>query len=411
LFARSFAEVEGKLELTIWLTRLNMPFLLLIAIAAALMGMLNALKRFFIPALSPAMFNVIFIVCAVVFTPLCIQWGLPGITSLAIGMLLGGVAQIVVQWPALLGEGFRHRWTLSWQDPGLREVLLLMGPGTIGIAAAQINLFVNTVLATEIDGAASALSYAFRLMYLPIGLIGVSVATAALPDLAQQAASQAHELMRRTVSSSLRLMSVLSVPAAVGLIVLGQPIIELVLESGAFGPTATQNTRRALLFYAPGIVGYSVVKIASPSFYALRDARTPVTVSLMTVGLNVVLNLALYTVMGFPGLALGTSIAATFNGGVLLFLLSRRIDGIDGRRVGVTFLKITLASAVMGVVAYWSAAGARQAFSDSSTLSQIIRVFGPMSLAIAALAGMAALLRIEEFDHAVRRVLRRLFPN
>jgi putative peptidoglycan lipid II flippase len=391
-------------DLATYLTRINMPFLLLVAIAAAYMGMLNALKRFFVPALSPAMYNVIFILCALTLGPVCERFGLPAITSLAIGMLLGGVAQIAAQWPALRREGYRHQWVLDPRDRGVHEVLVLMGPGTIGVAAAQINLFVNTVLATSTDAAPSALSYAFRLMYLPIGIIGVSVATAALPDLARHAAAHAHAEMRRTVSSSLRLMFMLSVPATIGLMVLGQPIIELVLESGAFDANDTQMTLQALLFYAPGILGYSMVKIASPSFYALRDARTPVIVSIVTVGINLILNLTLHRLMGFRGLALGTSIAATLNAGVLLVLLSGRIGGIDARRLAVSFVKIAAATALMGLAGYLASGWARAWWPGRSAVAELLRVFVPMGIAVAVLAAAAALLRIEEFWQVLRRL-------
>lgn len=395
-------------DLATYLTRINMPFLLLVAVAAAYMGMLNALKRFFVPALSPAMYNVIFIICALTLGPVCERFGLPPITALAIGMLLGGVAQIAAQWPALRREGYRHQWILNPRDRGVHEVLVLMGPGTIGVAAAQINLFVNTVLATSTFGAPSALSYAFRLMYLPIGIIGVSVATAALPDLARQAATAAHDQMRRTLSSSLRLMFMLSVPATVGLMTLGQPIIELVLESGQFDAAATQRTLQALLFYAPGILGYSAVKIASPSFYALRDARTPVIVSVVTVGINLALNLVLHEVMGFRGLALGTSIAATINATVLLVLLSRRIGGIDAARVALSFLKIAAATALMGIAGYAAAGWARTWWPGGGTVAELLRVFAPMAIAVAVLAAAAALLRIEEFGQVLRRVRSRI---
>ena len=187
-FASAYREVPGKLELTVFLTRLMLPFLTLVAVAAAVMGMLNSLHRFFIPALSPAMFNVGNIACALLLVPLMPGLGLPAITAIAIGSVVGGVAQLAVQWPALREEGFRYQPILDWKDDGLRRVLVLMGPGTIGLAATQVNVFVNTVLATgEGTGAVSWLNYAFRLMYLPIGLFGVSIATAVLPLAARQA--------------------------------------------------------------------------------------------------------------------------------------------------------------------------------------------------------------------------------
>src|SRR5690606_16642889 len=214
------------------------------------------------------------------------------IEGIAIGSLLGGVLQIVTQWPALHAAGFRYKPILDFKDPALRDVLLLMGPGTVGVAAGQINLFVNTVLATSQEvGAATWLTYAFRLMYLPIGLFGVSVATAAVPELARQAVEEGFAGMRRTLSSSLRLMLVLSVPAMAGLAALAYPITQVVLERGEVTPADTAAVSYALLMYAPGLIGYSIVKIASPSFYALKDARTPVMISVVTVLSNVALNL------------------------------------------------------------------------------------------------------------------------
>ena len=217
LFASAYRSVPGKFELTVFLTRLMLPFLTFVALAAAFMGMLNSLHRFFIPALSPAMFNVAIIACALVLVPFMPGLGLPAIAAVAIGALLGGVAQLALQWPALRREGFRYRPILDWRDESLRRVLVLMGPGTLGLAATQINVFVNTVLATgEGTGAVSWLNYAFRLMYLPIGLFGVSIATATLPAVAHHTARHDDSAARRTVADGLSLMLMLNVPATVG---------------------------------------------------------------------------------------------------------------------------------------------------------------------------------------------------
>ena len=408
-YAEDFAwQAEGKLELTIWLTRLNMPFLLLVAVAAAFMGMLNAMRRFFIPAVSPAMYNLIFIICAIALTPIFIAMGVPAIMSLTAGMLLGGVAQVVAQWPALRREGYRHQWTLDWKDPGLRQVLLLMGPGTIGVAAAQINLLVNTILATSEAGAPTALSYAFRFMYLPVGIFGVSVATAAIPELSRYAALAAHDDMRRTLSWSLRLMLVLSVPATVGLMVLAAPIVELVYLRGEFNDHSAALVAAAVFAYAPGIVGYSIVKIASPSFYALRDARTPLVISVATILVNLGLNLALHRVMGFRGLALGTSIAAILNAGLLLAFLAKRIGGLDAGRVSVTMAKIAIASAAMGAAAYFAEAGLHRALPQPEFFARLIRVSGGIGAGLATLLAVSWALRIGELLEATRRVMARV---
>ncbi len=407
--AGEFAQVPGKLELTTQLTRVMLPFLTTVAVAVAMMGMLNSLHRFFIPALSPAMFNVATIFCAFALVPLMPYVGLPPIAAIAIGTLLGGLGQIALQWPALRREGFRYRPVLDFKDPDLREVLRLMGPGTLGLAAVQINVFVNTYLATtQEQGAVSWLSYAFRLMYLPIGLFGVSIATAALPEISRHAAKEDAASMRRTISSALRLMLMLNVPATIGLVVLAHPIVSLLLERGHFRPHDTAATAAALMFYAPGLLGYSAVKIASPSFYSLRDSRTPVTVSVISVLANLAINLTLVRFMGYRGLALGTALAAMFNATALLWLLRRRLGGLEGRRVTVALLKILIASAAMGFAAHLVVAWLAAAWPGVSLLHKSVRVFAAIAIALGVLVAAARLLRIEEFEEARARVLKRI---
>jgi putative peptidoglycan lipid II flippase len=405
LFAAQYAEVPGKLELTTTLTRVMFPFLTLVAVAAACMGMLNALRHFFIPALSPAMFNVGMIVCALL-VPWLPGWGLSPAIALAAGALLGGILQAVVQWPSLWREGYRFRFQMALNDPGLREILTLMVPGTLGLAAVQINQFVNTVLATgEGTGAVSWLNYAFRLMYLPIGVFGVSIATAALPTISSHAAHGDTTAMRATLSSGLRLMFMLNVPATVGLIALARPIVQVIFERGAFTSADTAATAAALMFYAPGLVGYSAVKLATPTFYALRDSRTPVVVSVLSVLVNVGLNLTLVQVLGYRGLALGTALSAVLNATLLLVFLRRRLGGLDARRILVALIKISVASGIMAgaVVAtiYWLETN----WSGGGLGLQLIRVSLAILVGLAALALAARALRIAEFAEALRRLL------
>jgi putative peptidoglycan lipid II flippase len=404
-----FTAVPGKLELTTQLTQIMMPFLTTIAVAVAMMGMLNSLHRFFLPAVSPAMFNVATILCAFTVVPLMPTVGLPPIAGIAIATVLGGIGQIAVQWPALRKEGFRYRPVLDFRDAGVREILRLMGPGTLGLAAVQINVFVNTSLATtQEQGAVSWLQFAFRLMYLPIGLFGVSIATAALPDLSRQAADADSTGMRGTISSGLRMMLVLNVPATIGLIALAQPIVELILEYGRFTPQDSAATAAALMFYAPGLLGYSAVKIASPSFYALGDSRTPVIASIVSVVLNLVLNLVLVRTMGYRGLALGTAIAAGFNAVILLALLSRRLGGLDGRRVAVALVKIFVASILMGGAASLTADWTAGVLPGDAWYTRLVRVFTAISAGVFVLIGSARLLGLAELTDAMNRVRRRL---
>jgi putative peptidoglycan lipid II flippase len=405
LMAGSYAEVPGKLELTVSMTRVMMPFLTLIALAAACMGMLNSLRRFFIPAFAPTMFNVGTIAAVLALIPLLTAWQVQPIFAAAIATLVGGAFQVAVQWPALMHEGYRYHPALDRHDPGLREILVLMGPGVLGLAAVQINVFVNTWLATgEGTGAVSWLNYAFRLMYMPIGIFGLSVATAALPTISQHAALNDKEAMRRTFSSGLRMILMLNVPATAGLIALAAPIVDLLFRRGQFTPGDTAATAAAVVCYAPGLIGYSAVKLAVPTFYSLKDSRTPVIVSALTVGINVVLNVVLARAMGYRGLALGTAIAALFNAVTLLWLLRARLDGIDGRRVAVAFGKITAAAAIMAVAAWAAEQSLHQVWPGAGTLWRLLRLSAVIAVGLAVLAGAARALRIHEFNEALRAV-------
>ncbi|HUR21016.1 MAG TPA: lipid II flippase MurJ, partial [Vicinamibacterales bacterium] len=247
------------------------------------------------------------------------------------------------------------------------------------------------------------------------------VATAALPEVARHAASGSLDDLRRTISSSVRMMLMLSVPATIGLMALSGPIIEFIFQRGEFDTESTRMTAMALLCYAPGLIGYSAVKIASPTFYALNDSRTPVLVSVGTIALNLVLNMTLVRVLGFQGLALGTAIAALFNSGLLMHLLSRRIEGIEGPRIFQAFVKILIASLAMGGAAYatevwlnahlpmmqswvtWLPADVQA--GTARTLRAGIRVGTAMAVGVAVLGLAATVLHLHEFNAALTRVL------
>ena len=406
-YAGDYRAVPGKLELTIQLTRAMLPFLTLAAIAAAFMGMLNSLHHYFVPALSPAMFNVVTIACALLLVPLMPSLGLSRIMAMAIAVILGGLGQIAVQWFPLRREGFRYRAVIDAGTPGddgVRRVLILMGPGTLGLAATQVNLFVNTLLATsQGTGAVSWLTYAFRIMYLPIGLFGVSIATAVLPAASRHAAVDDTAALQATVSRGLRLMMMLNVPATFGLLVLATPIVRLLFERGHFMPSDTVATAAALQFYAIGLVGYATARIVSPVFYAVGRSRIPVMVSVFTITVNIAVSVTLVRLMGFRGLALGTSIAAIANGGTLFWLLRRHLQGLEGDRLFLTGAKIIVAAVVMAALAVAVERFADAIAPGTGTVIQAARLLTTIVCALAALAATAALLRIEEFDEAAER--------
>lgn len=362
--APGFETIPGKTALTIHLTRIMFPFLLLIALAAVAMGILNTRNRFGIPAAASTFFNL----GSVVGGLGCAWWLAPdyfaalrsgslvepaaaerAITGMAVGTLIGGLCQLLVQVPSLRRVGYRYQPLLSFRDPGVQQVLRLMAPATIGAAAVQVNVFVNSNFASFLgDGPVSWLNVAFRFMQLPIGLFGVAVGTVALPALAGHVASGDRAALSRTLRQSLEMIAVLCIPAAAGLALYGVPVIGLIYEHGRFGHTDTIAAAHALTAYAIGLAGYAGIKVLAPAFYALDDARTPMLVSIVSIVVNLTLNWTLVHVLGLGhvGLALSTSAVALGNF-VLLYLFLRRRIGPFGGRLGATLLRIVVATAVM----------------------------------------------------------------
>jgi len=408
-YAGDFASVPGKLDLTITLARTMLPFLTLAAIAAAVMGMLNSLGHYFVPALAPAAFNVATIACALLLAPMMPAIGQPRIMAIALGAIVGGLGQIAVQWPALRGEGFRYAPVLDRRDPGLRDVVLLMGPGTLGLAATQINLLISTQLAVgQGTGAVSWLQYAFRLMNLPIGLFGVSIATAVLPAVARHAAIDDRPAVSKTIARGITLMLMVTVPASVGLFVLATPIVQLLLERGHFLRADTIATAAAVQYYAIGLVGYSAARIASPVFYALRRSRMAVILSTVTIVVNLALSVILVRWIGFRGLALATSMAAIVHGGLALVLLRRQLGRIGGSELAKAFLKIVAASAVMALVVTIALREVSSWAPGAGAGSQLVRLTITIGLGLTAVGLSAKLLRISEFNEVIDLIRERL---
>jgi len=362
LLAPGFFDVAGKAELTIQLTRIMIPFLLLIALAAKAMGILNARNNFAIPAIAPVFFNLGSILAGL-FLGFTVgsHFGLSPIEGMAFGTLVGGFLQFAVQWPSLRRAGFRYRPMLSIIDPGVQQIIRLMGPAIIGTAAVQINVFVNTNFASAIidpatgtiaNGPVSWLNYAFRFMQFPIGVFGVAVATATLPTLSRNTNQLDYGVFRQTLAHSLTLVFLLCIPSAVGLAVLGRPIIALIFEHGKFTSFDTVQTANALAAYAIGLAGYGAIKVVSPAFYALNDARTPMFISLFSIAVNYLMNSLLVTRFGHVGLAFSTSTVALVNFLLLAIFMRRRLGRLAGRKLATTVLKITVASAALAVVAW-----------------------------------------------------------
>ena len=420
VFASGFKDTPEKFADTVFLTRIMMPFILLIALAALSMGVLNARGRFGVPALASSFFNLGSIVGGLVFASLMTDPSNPiaairdnprdGIIGMAYGVLIGGLFQYAVQWPSLRRAGFRYRPMVSFRDPGVRRVFRLMGPAVIGAAAVQVNVLVNTNFATSIagDGPVSWLNYAFRLMQFPIGVFGVAIATATLPAISRSAALDRMSEFTGTLASSVRLTLLLTIPSAVGLIVLRRPIIALIYEhGGVFTPSDTERTAAVLAFYAIGLAGYSAVKVLAPAFYALGDARTPMSISLMMIAVNFVMNWILVGILQERGLALSTSAVALLNFTLLYVMIRRRVGSIEDRRLAVTVGKILGASAAMAA-ACSAFTGLMGEAPGSSLGVKLLHVVVGVGLGAAVFYVAASLLRVAELKSAVGTITGRL---
>lgn len=352
LYAGAFETVPGKFELTVRMTRVMFPFFPLVALAAAFMGILNACGVFFLPAFASALFNLASIIVGVAAAWWVTHYGGPHgwlpIEGMAVGVLAGGLVQAFSQIPKLYRVGYRYprreASDPSWsQDPGLRRILALLVPGTVGLAATQVNLLVNTVLATsQGPGAVSWLNYAFRLLQFPIGIFGVSLAAATLPRVSQLWVKRDYAGTEALLQKSLKQVLAVNLPAAAGLAFLAVPILQLLFQYGRFYFEDVRATAWALGLYAIGLPAYSAVKVLVPAFYAMGNTRVPVLSSVMAVGLTVGLNLAWVGTLGYRGLALGTSVAACANAFFLL-VAARRELARQGTRLGLGSLAASLA--------------------------------------------------------------------
>ena len=409
-----FAEVEGKRELTILLTRIMIPFLLFIALAAKAMGVLNTKGRFGIPALASAFFNITSVTCGLVLGFIAgPQFGFEPIIGMAIGTLLGGMAQYAFQWPSLRREGLRYRADIEFNDPGIRQVLRLMGPAVLGAAAVQVNVVVNSIFASQITDAAGAvvngpvswLGYAFRFMQLPLGLFGVAIASATLPTISRSAGAGRIQEFRETLSRSLGLVFLLTIPSAVGLAILSRSLVGLVYQHGAFSANDTEQTALALALYCVGLAGYAAIKVLTPAFYALDDVRIPALTSLSSIAINYALNWTFVRELGWGhgGLAFSTSSVALFNFCVLFWFMRRKIGGIEGRRLLSSILRIGLATILMGAACAGSSYAIRQVLGESF-LGRLVDISVSIPFGATILFAACRLLHVSELESALAAI-------
>lgn len=425
-----------KAALAITLTQIMFPFILLVALAAVAMGVLNTKGIFGVPASASTVFNVVSIAVGLVVAYWLSGGGwiisndknaIPNssahwaIIGMAIGTLIGGAAQFVMQLPSLFRVGFRFSPLLSFTDEGVKQVMRLMAPAILGTSAVQINVMVNTMFVSEINGAQGWLSYAFRLMQFPIGLFGVAIGTASVPMLSRMASEGKFDDFRRTLSSSLKLVFLLTLPSACGLIILGEPIIRLIYERGAFSAASTPMTAYALAGYSIGLTGYAAIKVLSPAFYALNDAKTPMIIAVCSIAVNALASyffrnwLAHYGAspeypngFGHVGVALATSSVALVNFFALALMMRKRIRRIDGKDIISSFLRIAAAAAVMSVVCYFSYHFLFNRFGVNGFSTKIIEAFVPIVLGAVTFVIAAKILRVAEINQLSNTFARKL---
>ena len=408
LVAAGFSPEKAALCAT--LVRIMMPFLPAISLAVVAMGALNAEEKYTAPALASSMFNLVAIIGGLAVFVIA-----PSARSAVIAWaalaLAGGVAQLAIQVPPLWKTGFRPRFLPdpALRDPGTRRIATLMAPATLGVAAVQINVVVNSSFASLVsDGAISWLSYAFRLMQLPIGVFGVAVGTTALTHLSRDAANADWDSLRATLRRGLRMVLFLTIPSTVGLALLGVPIIRLIYQHGRFTPHATFETARALSGYAIGLAAYAAIKVVAPAFYALGRTRVPLIGSVTAVAANLTWNLLTFRRFGHVGLAVGTSIAALVNFFVLAFAFQIQIRGLITRELVLPVLRILAASAVMAA-AVWFVSSRMELLTVAGSHSVslfVAQAFVPITAGIAVYFGVARLLGVEEARTLVRRFRR-----
>jgi putative peptidoglycan lipid II flippase len=391
-----------KRDLTVFLTRLMFPFILLVCVAALVMGILNARGRFFVPALASSFFNVGSIVVGVAGYFLAPELGYHPTVGMAVGVLAGGLLQLGWQLPSLFRVGYRYTLELSWNDPRFQKVLRLFAPGALIASTVQVNLLVNSIFASRGEGWLTWIVQAFRIVHLPIGLVGVAVSVATLPALSRAAAQNDREGFRETFSLATRLVVLFTVPASVGLIVLADPIVRLIFEQGQFGSADTEAVAGALRFYSLGLLSFAAVKIVTDGFYALQDIRAPLVVSVLSMFSNVVLNWLFVVGLGMnhTGLALATSTSTSLSFVVLwvLFRRHRRTGRLGTRAVFRTLAQSLGASAAMGASAFYSYHLLDQWLGHTMVWTRLLQVGAAITLGVTVYLFGCRVLRVRELS-------------
>lgn len=393
LLAPGFHDDPSKLALTTLLTQMMFPYLVFISLAALAMGILNSLRAFAAPALSPVFFNIFIIGCAVFVSPLLAE----PIYGVAIGVVAGGAAQFAMQLPGLRARGMLMGFRFEPGHPGVKRVGQLILPSLLGLSVTQVNITISTILASFFAGGPTYLFYGMRLIQFPLGIFGVALATAILPTLSAQASRGALDEMRDTLGFGLRMILFIMLPAMLGLILLRTPIVHLFFEHGTFTAADTTGTALAVLCYAVGLWAFAGVRIIVAAFYSMQDTRTPAFTAVGAVLANLLFSLLFMDTLRHAGLALATALAGMLNVSILVAVLNRRLGGVDWASIGRSAGRVLMASIPVGIACVW-VAGLNVWSHQGEWVSKAVVLFVGIGLSITGYVGVHALLRSDELD-------------
>lgn len=404
LMAPGFMKVPDKFALTVLLTRIMFPYIFFISLVALCMGILNSLRHFAAPALSPVILNIAMIAAALLLRDFFVE----PILALSVGVMVGGFLQLGMQLPALLQKGVRPRPDFHFRHPGVKRIGKLMIPAAFGAAVYQINIFISTLIASFLPGGSvSFLYYADRVVELPLGVFAIAIGTASLPSLSEQVSRGEFKEMKETLSFSLRLILFIAIPASIALIALREPIISVLFQRGAFDSSSTALTAQALLYYSLGLWAFSAIRVVISGFYSLQDTKTPVQVGVAALVINTLFSVALMFPLKHGGLALATSIATAFNVIVLYIILKKRIgrfleDGftISVARIIAASLVMWLSFILIGLVFPWS--------NEAPQAGKVVLLTVLISAGLAAFLIASIVLRIREMEFMWKMVKRRI---
>ena len=384
LFLALFVFDSEKWQLSLILTSVMIPYCIFICLTAVCGAMLNTLRHFARPALAPIFLNIAIIAAAWIGAWTIGKTNDKLVYFVAFGVLIGGVIQLFFQIPVLKNKGFKFKFIWNLAHPFVKKISLIMAPAVLGAGITQINVMVDGLLALFVnDRGVSVLFYANRLTELPLGIFGVALATAVLPALSFMAAKDDKKGFIVTIAFALRHVSFIIIPAAVGLMLMSEPIVKLLFQRGEFSAESTLYVVKALKLYAPGLLAFALLKIIVPSFYALKDTKTPVKIGLTVLVLNVILNLILMQFMAERGLALSTTICAYINVLFLLIILRKKMGPLGMKRIIISILRICIATAIMGIVVVFALNWSETIFNTTKIFGQIISVFVPLIAGLA----------------------------